>query len=70
MKIALTGVTGFLGHYLVGALSARHELRLWHRPASDRGGFEALADRLEWLVGGLGDEPSAKQLVAGCDAVV
>jgi nucleoside-diphosphate-sugar epimerase len=70
MKIALTGATGFLGRYLVEALSARHELRLWHRPASDRGGFEALADRLEWLVGGLGDEPSAKQLVAGCDAVV
>ena len=44
MLIAITGATGFLGRYIVRRLaSAGHRLRCWHRPASDRSGFEVLA---------------------------
>ncbi len=71
MRIAVTGGTGFLGRYLVAALAeARHDLRLWYRPTSDRSGFEAVANRLHWVAGGLGDEKAGRELVAGCDAVV
>ncbi len=71
MNIAVTGATGFLGRYLVAHLAGQgHALRLWHRPQSDRGGFEALDSQLEWVPGELGDEASGRALVEGCDAVV
>ena len=71
MKIALTGATGFIGRYVARHLvELGHRLRCWHRPGSDRGGFDDLADSLQWLEGDLGDAPSAERLVAGCDAVV
>lgn len=71
MKIAITGATGFLGRYIVAALAGhRHDLRCWHRPESDRGGFEQAADRIEWIAGELGSARAAHDLIAGCDAVV
>lgn len=70
MKIAVIGVTGFLGRYIVNRLAGRHKLRCWHRPTSDRSGFEELAESLEWRVGELGDERASRDLVGGCDAVV
>ncbi|HEX7379687.1 MAG TPA: NAD(P)-dependent oxidoreductase [Pirellulales bacterium] len=71
MKIAITGATGFLGRYLVAGLAAQgHQLRCWHRPNSDLEGFEASADRVEWLVGELGDDGAGERLVAGREAVV
>ena len=70
MRIAVTGATGFLGRYIVGRLAKRHDLRCWHRPTSDRSGFEQVAERLEWLVGELGDEAAAHELASGCEAVV
>ncbi|HWB13197.1 MAG TPA: NAD(P)-dependent oxidoreductase [Pirellulales bacterium] len=71
MNIAVTGATGFLGRHIVAAL-AEHEhcLRCWHRPNSDRGGFEAVAGRIQWLVGELGDDKASRGLVEGCDAVI
>ena len=45
MRIAVTGATGFLGRYIVHQLARDgHRLRCWHRPGSDRGGFEEAAD--------------------------
>ncbi len=71
MRIAITGGTGFLGRYIVRHLSALgHDTRCWHRDHSDRGGFEDIRTRLDWVPGDLSDEASMRQLVQGCDAVV
>jgi nucleoside-diphosphate-sugar epimerase len=47
-----------------------HRLRCWFRPDSDRGGFDDIAEAVEWLPGELGDLAAARQLVGGADAVV
>jgi nucleoside-diphosphate-sugar epimerase len=71
VRIAVTGATGFLGRYVVNHLAAiGHTCRCWHRPESDRGGFEAVERQVEWAEGGLGDQNAAAGLVRGCDAVV
>ena len=71
MKIAVTGATGFLGRYTVRQLTEQgHDLRCWYRPTSDRTGFEAVAGRLEWLPGQLGDGKTTAALVQGMDAIV
>lgn len=71
MRIGVTGATGFLGRYVVQRLAAAgHRCRCWYRAGSDRGGFEDLADRLEWIPGRLGDSGAAAALVEGADAVV
>ena len=70
MQVALTGATGFIGRYLAGHLaSLGHTLRCWHRPQSNREGFDQISD-LQWVAGDLGDADSAHALVAGCDAVI
>jgi nucleoside-diphosphate-sugar epimerase len=71
MRIAVTGATGFVGHYLVRRLAGvGHALRCWHRPGSDRGGLEDVAAAIEWLPGDLTDPDAAGRLVAGVDALV
>ncbi len=71
MHIAITGATGFLGRYIVHHLArSGHRCRCWFRPNSDRGGFETLADSLEWVPGALTDSDSMKILTEGADAVV
>lgn len=71
MKIAVTGATGFLGHYLVRHLArAGHRLRCWYRIGGDRGGLGDVAKSVEWLPGYLGDPPAVDELIAGADAVV
>ena len=62
--IALTGATGFLGHYIAMELASQEQsLRCWYRPESDRSGFGDLAERIEWLPGSLGDDASTQRLV-------
>ena len=71
MRIAVTGASGFLGHYIVNHLAARgHACRCWFRPRSDRGGFEAAERQIEWIPGELGDTSACSRLVDGCDSVV
>lgn len=71
MRIALTGATGFLGRYLVRHLAqSGHHLRCWHRPTSDRTGFDDQRQALEWVQGQLGDSDAVKGLIQGADALV
>jgi len=70
MKVALTGATGFIGRYIAHHLVEQgHSLRCWHRPSSNREGFDDIKD-LEWIEGDLGHRDSVNSLVEGCDAVV
>ncbi len=70
MHIAVTGATGFLGRYIVNLLTrGGHTCRCWHRPASDRGGFEN-ERAIQWIEGGLEHAPSIAPLLDGADAVV
>jgi nucleoside-diphosphate-sugar epimerase len=71
MPIAVTGATGFLGRYVVRQLAGDgHGLRCWYRAGSDRGGFEDVAQAVEWQPGELGDPAAARRLVAGAEALV
>jgi nucleoside-diphosphate-sugar epimerase len=71
MRIAITGATGFLGRYLVRHLGGKgHHLRCWHRPTSDRSGFDSVADAIDWRLGELGDRSGTEDFVQGVDAVV
>ena len=71
MRIAITGATGFIGHYLVHQLAEEgHRLRAWHRETSDRSDLADVSPSVEWQLGRLGLEQDAASLVDGCDAVV
>lgn len=71
MNIALTGATGFIGHYIARHLVEQgHSLRCWYRPTSERGGFQSISENLDWVEGDLGSAESCRRLVSGCDAVV
>jgi len=71
MRLAVTGATGFIGRYLVRQFVGEgHTCRCWFRPQSDRSGFEAIGDKVEWSPGDLSDFGSHQRLVEGCDAVI
>lgn len=71
MRIAVTGATGFLGRYIVRHFAQQgHQVRCWHRPGSDLGGFEDVAPAIEWVAGTLGDEAATRELLNGVDGVV
>ena len=71
MKTAVTGATGFLGRYIVLRLTeGKHRCRCWFRPSSDRRGLESAGNRVDWVPGELSEPQAARELVAGCNAVV
>jgi nucleoside-diphosphate-sugar epimerase len=69
MLVALTGVSGFLGHYTAAALRRKgHRVRALVRSAARRSQDEPTVD--EWQVGDQYDPAAQSELVAGADAVV
>jgi nucleoside-diphosphate-sugar epimerase len=69
MLVALTGASGFLGHYTAAALRRKgHRVRALARSDARRGQDEATAD--EWQVGDQYDPLTQSKLVAGADAVI
>ena len=68
-RVAVTGVTGFVGPHLVAALGRRgFHLRLLVRRWSPLPSLEGIA--ADMVLGDLSDEAALKRLVAGADAVV
>jgi nucleoside-diphosphate-sugar epimerase len=68
-RVAVTGVTGFVGPHLVAALARRgFRLRLLVRRWSPLPSLEGVA--ADMVLGDLSDEAALKRLVAGADAVV
>ncbi len=69
MNIAVTGGTGFIGHYILQQLARQgHRLRAWKRESSLMDGLQDLD--IEWLVGDLQSRDSMAELVEDCEAVV
>ena len=70
MKVAITGATGFLGHYIVHKMQAvGNDCRCWYR-SSERCYQTENGSSVEWLPGELGNADDCDQLIEGCDAVV
>ena len=71
MKVAITGATGFLGHYVVRRMHAvGNDCRCWFRAGQRCYQAKAGTPDLEWIPGELGDVTACERLVDGCDAVV
>lgn len=65
MQVAVTGATGYLGHFVLADLLARGcSVRAWTRSA------RPTAPGASWLSGDLGDPTSMHTLVKGADALV
>ncbi len=68
MTTLVTGASGFIGRRLVAALAERGEdLRLLCRPKADASGLEAHGAAI--CRGDIGDLPSIRAAIAGCDRV-
>src|SRR4029077_1846657 len=68
-RVAVTGVTGFVGPHLVAALARRgFRLRLLVRRWSPLPSLDGIA--ADMVLGDLSDEAALKRLVEGADAVV
>jgi len=71
MIIAVTGATGFLGRYIVKRLiDCGYQCRCWHRPDSDRSGFDGVEDGIEWTAGDLTAPEGFDDFCRSADAVV
>ncbi|MFE3701336.1 NAD-dependent epimerase/dehydratase family protein, partial [Nocardia tengchongensis] len=71
MKVLVTGASGFLGGALTRRLvgDGRHEVSILVRPSSNLRDLAPVMDRVERVVGDLGDPASLERAVSGVDIV-
>ncbi len=71
MKIAITGGSGFIGHYLLRQfLSHGHQLKCWRRTDSKVQDLPAGGPDCQWIEGNLKTCDTAGDLVQHCHAVI
>jgi nucleoside-diphosphate-sugar epimerase len=71
MKIAITGATGFLGHYMVSGMAGMgHELRLLVRPGREQAAPRTEGREHELFRGDLTDKASLEGFLSGVDLLL
>ncbi|KHE90567.1 MAG: NAD(P)-dependent oxidoreductase [Candidatus Scalindua rubra] len=71
MKIAITGLSGFLGHYVAKKLFERDvQMQALVRNTSDTSHLNDYEEKITFVHGGLGDKETLKKFVQGADIVI
>jgi Nucleoside-diphosphate-sugar epimerases len=71
MKIAITGLSGFLGHYVAKKLFERDvQMRALVRGTSDTSHLNDYEEKITFVRGDLGNKETLKEFVQGADIVI
>ncbi len=71
MKIAITGLSGFLGHYVAKKLFERDvQMQALVRSTSDTSHLSDFEKKINFVKGDLGDKEALKEFVQGADVVI
>ena len=71
MKIAITGLSGFLGHYVAKKLFERDvHIQALVRSTSDTSHLKGYEEKITFVQGDLGDKETLKKFVQGADVVI
>ena len=71
MKIAITGLSGFLGHYVAKKLFERDvHLQALVRSTSNISHLSNFEEKITFVQGDLGDKEALKKFVQGADIVI
>ncbi len=71
MKISITGLSGFLGHYVAKKLFERDvQMRALVRSTSDTSHLNDYEEKITFVEGDLGDKETLKKFVQGTDIVI
>jgi nucleoside-diphosphate-sugar epimerase len=71
MKIAITGLSGFLGHYVAKKLFERDvQMQALVRNTSDTSHLKDYEEKITFVQGNLGDRKALKKFVQGADIVI